>query len=200
MNPRLDAALAGGCDAWERAVREAGVARATAWLAQRTGPDVPRDDLHDHLAGLMEAGDEDEATVARAELAELLEENDDELADVLWERVLEHGMTTEDGELIFEATSRLAGIAEDHGDPLVAAEYFVDFLNWRRQADHVSDPESVQTAFEEAIRLAEIDGEPNVAALYSYRQVRFTKVVEADAEAATIGDWETDRAPYESWS
>jgi hypothetical protein len=199
MNPKLDAALGEGWSAWEDAARDAGAQRATAWAAQRTGPDVPRQDLREHIEALLSAEDADDATFARAELAELLEEADDALADILWEGVLDRGFETDDSDLIFEATSHLAAIAEDHGDPLAAAEYFIDFLNWRRKPGSVSDPDAVQTAFDEVIRLAEADGQPKDAALYGYRQVAFTRLVDADADQAANGDWEADNSPYASW-
>ena len=186
--------------AWERVIREVGLTRATAWAAQRTGEDVPKDDLREHLGALIEAADEDESTFARAELAELIEENDDELADLLWERVLQRGLATDDPDLIFESSSHLAGIAEDLGEVLAAAEYFIDFLNWRRQPNSVSEPEAVQTAFDEVIRLAEIDGEPKVSAIFTFRQAQYTKLADSEAEQATSGDWEKDRAPYAIWS
>jgi len=170
------------------------------WASQRTGPDVPKADLRDHMDALLTAEDPDEATFARAELAELVEEADDALADTLWEGVLDRGYETDDSDLIFEATSHLAAIAEDHDDPLAAAEYFIDFLNWRRRPGSVSDTESVETAFDEVIRLAEADGQPKEAALYEFRQVAFTRLADAEADQATAGDWETDSAPYASWS
>ena len=200
MNPRLDAALAEGCDAWEAAAKSSGLARTVAWASQRAGEDVPKEDLREFVSALLEAEDDDERTVARAELAELLEENDDALADALWERVLQHGFATIDPDLIFEACSHLAGIAEDNGDPLAAAEYFIDFLNWRRQPEGVSDPESVQTAFDEIVRLAEADGEPKVAAQFTFWQVEYTKIAESEADEATTGDWTPARAPFTSWA
>lgn len=200
LNPRLDAAMAEGYVAWERAAREAGVNRATAWASQRAGDELPKNDLREYIAALIEAEDEDEATFARAELAELLEEHDDELADLLWERVLERGFETDDPDLVFESSAHLAGIAEDLGEVLAAAEYFIEFLNWRRQPGATSDTESVQTAFDEVIRLAEMDNEQRVAAIYTYRQARFTRLADAADERATAADWEDDRAPYGSWS
>ena len=200
MNPRLDAAMAAGYDSWESVIREIGSARSVAWASQRAGDDVPKDDLRDNSPALSDAEDTKAATFARAELAELVEENDDELADLLWERVLQRGRATDDPDLIFESSSHLAGIAEDMGELLAAAEYFVDFLNWRRQPSSVSEPEAVQMAFDEVIRLAELDGEPRIAAVYSFRQVQYTKLVDSEAEQATSGDWEKDRAPYASWS
>jgi len=200
MNPRLDAALTEGYDAWEVAAKSAGLARTVAWASQRAGEDVPKEDLREFVSALFDAEDEDERTIARAELAELLEENDDALADALWERVLQHGFASVDPDLIFEASSHLAGIAEDNSDPLAAAEYFIDFLNWRRQPEGVSDPESVQTAFDEIVRLAEADGEPRVAAQFTFWQVEYTRAAESEAEESTNGDWSPARAPYESWA
>src|SRR5215217_209437 len=169
VDPKLDAALGGGWETWERAAHAAGLARVTAWASRRAGQEIPRGDLREHIGALFDAQDPDEAAFARAELAELLEESDDALADLLWEGVLERGLETGDPDLIFEATSHLSAIAEDHDDPLAAAEYFIDFLNWRRRPDGVSDPESVQTAFDEIIRLAEIDGQPQIAAIFGFR-------------------------------
>jgi hypothetical protein len=200
LDPRLDASLAKGYEDWVRLLREIGLPRATAWVAQRAGAEVPKDDLRDHLQALLGAKDADETTFAQAELAELLEENDDELADLLWEQVLERGLDVDDPDLIFESSAHLSGIAEDLGELLAAAEYFIDFLNWRRNNGHISEPEMVQTAFDEVIRLAETDGEQKIAALFTYRQVQYTRVADSDADEATVGDWESDRAPYISWS
>jgi hypothetical protein len=200
MNPQLDAALGAGYAAWEAAARTAGLAKTVAWAAQRAGEDVPKEDLREFLSALFDAEDEDERTFARAELAELLEENDDALADMLWERVLQRGFETVDPDLIFESSAHLAGIAEDNGDLLAAAEYFIDFLNWRRQPEAVSEPESVQTAYDEIVRLAELDGEPKVAAQFTFWQVEYTRIVEAESETATTGDWSPQRAAYESWA
>lgn len=199
VNPRLDSALAEGWSAWEDAARETGVQRTTSWAVQRTAPDVPKEDLRDHIDALLTAEDADAAAFARAELAELVEEADDALADRLWEGVLDRGFETDDPDLIFEATSHLAAIAEDHDDPLTAAEYFIDFLNWRRKPSSVSDPDAVQTAFDEVIRLAEVDGQPKEAALFGFRQVAFTKLVDAEADQASSGNWETGETPYTSW-
>lgn len=199
-NPKLDAALGQGWAAFEDAAREAGLARVTTWAVQRAGDEVPRATLRDAIEALLTADDPEEATFARAELAELVEEIDDPLADTLWEGVLERGLETDDGDLIFEASSHMAAIAEDLGDPLAAAEYYIDFLNWRRSPNGVSDPEAVQSAFDEVIRLAEADGEPKIAALYGYRQVAYTRIADAEGEAAAVGDWESDGAPYAGWA
>jgi hypothetical protein len=200
LNPKLDVALADGWQAWEAAARIAGLSRTLAWAGQRAGSELPAEDLREYLSALLDAEDEETAVFARAELAELLEESDDELADSLWSGVLARGLAVADPDLIFEASSHLAAIAEELGDPLEAAEYFIDYLNWRRSPEGISDVESVQTAFEEVIRLAELDGERKIAAQFSYRQVRFAKIADMEAETATAGDWETEDAPYASWS
>lgn len=200
LNPKLDSALGGGWRAWERASAELGVQKTVAWIARRTGEDVPTAALEEHVSALFAAEDDDERATARMELAELLEEADDALADALWEGVLEHGVANADADLVFEATNHLAVIAEELGDPLAAAEYYIDFLNWRRMPDSVSDTEFVQTAFDEVQRLAEADGEPKIAAQYAFRQVLFTKLCDAEDDRATSGDWEADGTPYAGWS
>jgi hypothetical protein len=200
MNPKLDIALGEGWNAWETAAREAGIARTTSWAAQRAGEDVPRADLKEHIQALLETEDPDDAVFARAELAELIEGADDTLSHILWEGVIEFGIESDDPDLIFEATTHMAAIAETHEELQVAAEYYIEFLNWRRNPGVVSDPETVLTAFDEIIRLAEEDGEPKAAALFGFRQVAFAKLVESEAETAGEGDWEADGKRYESWS
>ena len=101
-----------------------------------------------------------------------------------------------DGDLIAEATRRLAALAERNGDPLAAAEFFIEFLNWRRQPEHSSDPEDVEVAFDEIVRLATADGAQQAAAQYAYRQVGFTKLLDADDPRAVEGDWESDSLAY----
>jgi hypothetical protein len=145
--------------------------------------------------------DPDEAADALFALAELAEETgDDLLADTLWEGVLDRGRAAGDGDLIAEASRRLSGLAGRLGDPIAAAEFLIDFLNWRRQPGHASDPEDVETAFEEIVRLAEADGAQRAAAEYAYRQVGFTRLLDTDDPRAVEGDWEPDSAAYESWA
>jgi hypothetical protein len=128
------------------------------------------------------------------------ETGDDLLADTLWEGALDKARTWGDGDLVAEATRRLAALAERLGDPLAAAEFSIEFLNWRRQTGHTSDPEDVENAFDEIIRLAELDGEPRAAAEYAYRQVGFTRLLDADDPRAVEGDWEASSQPYEPWA
>ena len=199
VNPRLDAALAAGAGEWDAAAREAGATVVAGWLAQRLGDPALRVELLPTVQALLESDDTDERAQARADLADVVGETDAAVADALWEGVRVHGLATEDPDVLFEATARLAAIAEAHGDPLSAAEYYLDFLNWRRQPGHTSDTEHVQTAFDEVIRLAGRDGEHRAAALFGYRQVAYTRLAESEDDRATAGDWEPEPAPYQSW-
>ncbi len=198
-NPKLDAALGRGWEDWEQTARAAGVGTVAGWLALRLGDLGRKRELLQPIASLLEASDEEERAVARAELAELVEEEDDAFADTLWEGVLAHGRSSEDGDTIAEATTRLAAIAEAHGDPLAAGEYHLEFLNWRRQDSHVTDPDAVENAMEEVIRLARLDGEQRFAALFEYKLAAFVRLVEEEDDRAAEGDWERDPAPYQSW-
>jgi hypothetical protein len=200
LSPKLDAALRTSGLAWEEAAGEEGIARTLGWLKRRLSEEAREMELEEPLAALLDAEDEDARVYARLELAELVEGEDDELADALWESTLSHGIATDDGDLVFEAASHLSAIAEENGEPLAAAEFFVDFLNWRRMPDHSSDPEQVQTAFDEIVRLAEVDGEPKIAAEFQFRQVRYTRLADADDERAVTGEWEDHPQPYASWS
>ena len=200
LNPRLDAAVAQGWEAFEAAARAAGADQVAGWLAQRLGQPRLKADLLEPVAALLEAEDPDDRAVARAELAELVEGEDDLTADTLWEGVLAHARETEDPDLVGEAIAHLAEIAESHGDPLAAAEFHLEFLNWRRHPGRTSDPDAVLDAFDEVIRLARLDGDPKAAALFEYRQAAFARLADAEDDRATEGDWEREPRPYESWA
>jgi hypothetical protein len=199
-SPRLDNALRLGWESFSRMLAAAGSEEAARWLSARTGDPELTDVAEPLLAAAL--GDEpDEAADALFGLAELAEETEDELlADTLWEGVLDRARDVGDGDLIAEATRRLAALAERNGDPLAAAEYFIEFLNWRRQPEHSSDPEDVEVAFEEIVRLATADGAQQAAAQYAYRQVGYTKLLDADDLRAVEGNWESDALPYQSWA
>ena len=198
-SPRLDNGLRLGWPTFARTLTATGAADAAAWLAARTG-DL---DLAAVAAPLFDAaisGDPEESAEALFALAELAEETEDDLlADTLWEGTLDLGRALDDGDLVAEATRKLAALAERLGDPLAAAEFYIGFLNWRRQSDHSSDPEDVEVAFDEIIRLAHSDGAQRAAAEYGYRQAEFTRLVEAEDPRAVDGDWERDAAPFEAW-
>jgi hypothetical protein len=199
-SPRLDNALRLGWESFSRTLAAAGPEEAARWLSARTG-DPELADVAESLLTSALGGDPDEAADALFGLAELAEETDDDLlADTLWEGVLNRSQVAADGDLMAEATRRLAALAERNGDPLAAAEFFIEFLNWRRQPEHSSDPEDVEVAFDEIVRLANADGAQQAAALYAFRQVGFTKLLDADEPRAVEGDWENDSLPYQPWS
>jgi hypothetical protein len=199
-SPRLDNALRFGWDPFARTLAAAGASDAAKWLAARLGDDEVAEVAEPLFTAAIgdDAEESGEALFALAELAE--EAEDDLLADTLWEGVLERGQETDDGDLIAEATRQLAALAERNGDPLAAAEFHIGFLNWRREADHASDPEDVEQAFDEIVRLAEADGAPRAAAEYAYRQVQFTKLLDADDPRAVEGNWDERSDPYASWT
>lgn len=199
LNPRLDSALTEGWEAWESAARAAGTPTVASWIAQRLGRPLLRTELQPDVESFLAATDPEERALAIADLAEIVEGHDDALADTLWEALLALGFDHEDPDTIIEATSRLAAIAEEHGDALAAAEYHIDFLNWRRQDDHTSDPEAVADAFDEIVRLAGIDGNPQAVAIWEFRLASYMRLEDADDETAFTGDWERSPIAYESW-
>lgn len=198
-SPRLDNALRFGWDAFSRTLAASGAEEAARWLAAR----VHDPDLADVAEPLLESSisaDLEESAEALFTLAELAEETgDDLLADTLWEGVLARARDANNEDLIIEATRRLAALAERLGDPLAAAEFFIAFLNWRRQDGHAADPDDVLDAFDEIVRLAGVDGARKAAAEYEYRQAGFARVLEAEDPRAVEGDWEPGRPAYEAW-
>ncbi|MBA2754929.1 MAG: hypothetical protein H0U40_10785 [Chloroflexia bacterium] len=202
LDPGLDRAAVAGWEAWEKAAAAAGATRVVAWLLRRVGPDAEAtaEDFLDTVEALLGATDPDDRVMARAELAESMTGHDDLMADTLWDGVLGHAESVGDGDMLLDAIGHLAAIAEDHGDPLAAAEYHLAYLAWRRQPDSGGDPEDVQATLEEVVRLAERDGARAEAALFAFRLARFTRLAEADDPRAVEGDWEDDPAPYPIWS
>ena len=199
-SPRLDTALRLGWESFSRTLAVAGSEEAARWLSARTG-DPELVEVAEALLVAVLSDDPDEAADAVFGLAELAEETEDDLlADTLWEGLLDRARSGDDGELMAEATRRLAVIAERNGDLLAAAEFFIDFLNWRRQLEHSSDPEDVEIAFDEIVRLAVADGAQQAAAQYEYRQAGFTKLLDADDPRAVEGDWEAASTPYQAWA
>jgi len=196
--PKLDRALEMGWTAWIMAARTVGVEPVASWMAQRLGDAAMQSALLDPIRTIL-GEDLDERAIAAAELGELAEETDDLLADALWDGTLVTGRRLDEPEVIFEATVHLAAIAEAHGDLLSAAEYYIGFLNWRREPEHTSEPEDVEVAFDEIIRLARLDNAPEAVARWEYRQAEYTRLLAADDERAIEGDWERDHAPYAAW-
>ena len=199
-SPRLDNALRLGWESFARTLAAAGPEEAARWLAARVD-DPELADIAEPLLAAAMSEDAEEAAEGLSGLAELAEETEDDLlADTLWEGALDRARDVGDADLVAEVTRRLAGLAERLGDPLAAAEYHIEFLNWRREPEHSSDPEDVEVAFDEIVRLATADGAPQAAAQYAYRQVGFTRHLEADDPRAVEGDWEADALPYETWA
>ena len=199
-SPRLDAALVAGFIPWEAAARAAGANAVAAWLAQRQGAPDAAVPLVPVIEALFGAADAEDRALARAELAELIGDADVLAADTLWDGVLAAGRELDEAETIFDAIRHLAAIAEAHGDPLAAGEYFLVFLNWRREVSHASEPELVESAFDEVIRLARADGAQREAALFEFRQATFVRLVERDDPRTAEGDWEPAGEPYPSWA
>ncbi|MBW3632244.1 MAG: hypothetical protein KY456_04360 [Chloroflexi bacterium] len=199
-SPRLDNALRLGWESFARTLAAAGPEEAARWLAARVD-DPELAEIAEPLLAAAMSEEGEEAAEALSGLAELAEETEDDLlADTLWEGVLDRARDVGDGDLVAEATRRLAGLAERLGDPLVAAEYHIGFLNWRREPEHSSDPEDVEVAFDEIVRLATADGAQQAAAEYAYRQAGFTRLLDADDPRAIEGDWEAHGKPYEPWA
>ena len=199
-SPRLDNALRLGWESFARTLAATGPEDAARWLAARVD-DPELAEIAEPLLAAALSDDGEEAAEALSDLAELAEETDDDfLADTLWEGVLDRARSIGDGDLIAEASRRLSGLAERLGDPLAAAEFHIGFLNWRREPEHSSDPEDVEVAFDEIVRLATGDGAQKAAAEYAFCQAGFTRLLDADDPRAIEGDWETHRNPYESWA
>lgn len=198
-SPRLDNALRLGWESFSRTLAAAGSKQSARWLAQRVD-DSDLAEVAEPLLAAAVSADAEEAGEGLFALAELAEETgDDLLADTLWEGVLSRARDAEDGDAIMEATRRLAALAERLGDPLAAAEFYIAFLNWRREEGHAADPDDVLDAFDEVVRLAGVDGARKAAAEFEYRQAGFARAVEAEDPRAVEGDWEPGRPAYEGW-
>ena len=198
-SPRLDNALRFGWESFSRSLAVTGADDAARWLAAR----LADTELVEVAVPLLEAAiatDLDEAAEGLFALAELAEETgDDLLADTLWEGTLDRARVAGEGDLVAEATRRLAALAERLDDPLAASEYFIAFLNWRRADGHTSDPDDVLDAFDEIVRLAGVDGARKAAAEYAYRQAAFSRLIDAEDPRVVEGDWEPGNPPYEPW-
>ena len=201
VDPRLDLALHAGIDGWEKTVAERGATASAKWLMHRSADaDLDQEIVLEALENLILSDDHHDRAMARSEVAEMVQADDPELAEVLWFSVRDYAISINDADLLADATGHLAEVAFDLDDPTTAAEVWIDFLNWRRESDSTSDPESVLTAFDEIIRAAEIDGAPADAARFSYLQVQFQALVDADDGRATVGNWLTHADPFASWS
>jgi hypothetical protein len=192
-------ALHGSGSDFERAMEAAGVQRTLAWLTNRAGGGVDQELLAEVVEAWFKATSDDERFMPRAELAELLVDADPETAEILWEASMRDGFERNDGDQAFDAVSQLARLAEDAGDSLVAAEYYIEFLNWRRGEGHLADPESVHAAFEEIIRLAEVDGNTAAAATFGHAHAEFVRHEDDLGAHSAEGDWTASGTPFSGW-
>jgi hypothetical protein len=198
---RLDHSLRTGVDAWEAMVTQRGATATAKWLMDRSASaGLDQELVLEAVENLILSEDPHDRALARAEIAEIAQAEDSELADVLWFAVRDYAIESGDPDLIVEATTHIAEVAFDLDEPTTAAEVWLDFLNWRRESDATSDPESVLTAFDEIIRAAEMDGAREVAARYGYMQVQFQQLVDAGDPRTTVGNWFPHEDPLESWS
>jgi hypothetical protein len=201
VDVRLDLALRGGIEAWEAAVADRRATATSKWIMQRSaGAGLDQELVIDAIENLLLAENPSDRVLARAEIGEMVQESDPELADLLWFAVRDYAMQTGDGDLLAEATGHIAEIAFDYDEPTSAAEAWIEFLNWRREPESSSDPEAVSTAYDEIVRAAEMDGAQAVAAKYGYMQAQFQKLADAEDPRATVGNWLPNTDPLEAWS
>lgn len=201
VNPGLDIALRAGVDSWESSVARRGATATKKWVLHRAGgSDLDGELVLEAIENLLLSEDSLDRTLARAELGEIVQDADSELADLLWFAVRDYSLAASDADLLAEASAHIAQIAFDLDEPTTAAEVWIDFLNWRREPDSTSDPETILTAFDEIIRAAELDGAQADAARYGYLQAQFQALVETDDPRATIGNWMAHEHSLESWS
>lgn len=200
-DPKLDGALARGIDAWEVEVADRGVLTTARWLMRRSSEvELDKEFVYEALEVLLTSERPDDRMLARAELAEMVQPGDLSLADLLWFAVRDTAIELGDADMIAEASTHIAEIAFEVDEPTTAAEVWIDFLNWRRELESTSDPETVLTAFDEVIRAAEMDGAHADAARFGYLQVQFQALVDADDARATVGNWMPNDAPFEVWT
>jgi hypothetical protein len=198
-NPRLSFALHGTGADLERAMDGVGRDQTLAWLRNRVGDEVEPEFLEPAVDAWFIANTPEDRAMARVELAELIGDADLATTELLWEASLREGYANVDGEQAFDAAASLAEIAEESGDPLAAAEYYIEYLNWRRAEGHASEPEAVHQAFEEIERLALAEHQPAVAARVAHAHAQYTRAEDHDEEGAYEGDWAPGSPPLAGW-
>jgi hypothetical protein len=198
-SPRLSMALHGSGAEFERAMESVGAQQTLTWLMNRADQAVDHELLAELVQTWFEATSNEQRIMPRAELAELMADADPQTAEILWEASMRDGFERNDGDQAFDAVSQLARLAEDAGDPLVAAEYYIEFLNWRRGEGHLADPESVHAAFEEIIRLANVDGNAAAAATFGHAHSEFARYEDHLGAQSSEGDWTVNRTPFNGW-
>jgi hypothetical protein len=199
IDAALDNATGSGWVAWRSIALTREPDHVVRWLAAQLPEGVERDDVEAPLRVLLSDAPPDEHGFAASELSDLFEADAPALAALFLDALLVNGRLASDAEMMFDATVRIAQLDEEFGDPLTAAENYIAFLNWRRQEGSASDAESVLTAFDEVIRLAELDEAPQAVATFSFLQAQFLQVVEGDDPAAEAGDWAAGSSTFEPW-
>lgn len=195
----LDAALARGWESWISVARQRGVERTAEWLLRRGNSELDLPDLEPLLETLLESHSPFDRAMAASELAELNEVEDDAIAATFWECVLISGRDADDSEVYYEGLSQLAEIELEYGDPQAAAALYIDFLNWAREPGHATEAETILSAFDQVIALAETDGEPSVAADFSHAQTTFFRSIGGDDSRIVTNGWGMGAEPYVVW-
>lgn len=195
----LDAALSKGWQNWIEVARQKGIERTGEWLLRRSEGGLDLSDLEPLLESLLESTSPFDRAMAASELAELTEVDDDAIAATLWECVLLSGREADDSEVYFEGLSQLAEIEIEYGDPQAAAALYIDFLNWAREPGHASEAETILTAFDQIIGLAEADGAPAAAADFAHAQTQFFRAIDGDDSRIVSSGWGSPGVPYVAW-
>jgi hypothetical protein len=196
----LDHALTRGWAGWIEVARKKGIERTTEWLLRRDETGLDPEELEPLVEAVLGSDSPFDRAMAASELAEYVEVDDDAMAAVLWEGVLTSGREANDSEVYFEGLSQLAEIESEYGDPQAAAALYVDFLNWSRDGEHSTEAESIFSAFDRLIELAEGDGAPAAAAEFGHAQTRFFRYVDGDDSRVVSENWDKSGAPFVVWS
>lgn len=201
VDPVLEHAFRDGSDAWTTAVRDRGISATANWLIRRSvGVDLDEESVKDAIAGIALSTSAEDLNDARLELATLTEAGDLEMTELLWQGVRDFARTSDDAELMTEATHRLAAISGELDEPRALAAVWLDYLNWRRKPDSRSESDEVLAAFDAVIGAAEMCGAHREAARLGYLQVKFQQLVDSDDPSAIQGDWMPGQPPFALWS
>jgi hypothetical protein len=195
----LDNALTRGWSGWIEIAQKKGVERTTEWLLRRGETGLDPGEMEPLVEAVLESVSPFERAMAASELAEYVEVEDDATAAVLWEGVMISGREANDSEVYFEGLSQLAEIESEYGDPQAAAALFVDFLNWSRESGHSIEAETIFSAFDRLIELAEADGAPGAAAEFGHAQSRFFRFVDGDDTRIVSENWDPANMSYAVW-
>jgi hypothetical protein len=186
----------GDFSSWLEDARTRGTAAITTELLDQIDEDVPEFTLNQLVDELLNAQSADEIAIACIWLAELLVLHDAGLATFFWDGALALG---NDGHIMFNGATLLAGKTSQSLESSVPARYFIDFLNWRRTTDRGSESQLVLNAFDEVIQFAERDGIATAADFYRSERQIFELLVQVGHPTTLQGDWSPESSPYEPW-